>query len=211
MLPANGHWAAPRCWNFGDPMRRPSIYLAGPDVFFPDAIEIGQAKKQVCDAAGAIGLFPLDNELTSAADEGRDVARAIYEGNERMMRDADCAIANLTPFRGPNVDDGTAFEVRAMIGQNKPVFGYANVTGSLRERTAVYYRRALEVDPATGRLHGPDGHFVEDFGLPVNLMIACGIENSGGRVFLHNADAGRVDSDLIAFGRCVEAAVAFFN
>ncbi len=192
-------------------MRRPSIYLAGPDVFFPNAIEIGEAKKQVCDAAGAIGLFPLDNELTSASGEGREVARTIFEDNERMMRNADCAIANLTPFRGPNVDDGTAFEVRAMIGQNKPVFGYANVAGSLRDRTAAYYRRALDIDPATGRLHGPDGHLVEDFGLPVNLMIACGIERSGGGIFLHDADADRVDSDLTAFGQCVEAAVAFFR
>lgn len=192
-------------------MKVPTIYLAGPDVFFVDAAEIGQEKKRICAAAGAIGLFPLDNELGLSDGPRHDIARAIYDSNEIMMREADCIIANLTHFRGPNVDDGTAFEIRAMIGQNKPVFGYSNVAGSLSDRVADFYGETLEVELTAGRLLGPDGHFVEDFGLPVNLMIACGIEQSGGRIFVHAADKANVDRDLTAFAECVKAAVNFFN
>jgi nucleoside 2-deoxyribosyltransferase len=192
-------------------MKGPTIYLAGPDVFFVDAVEIGREKKRICAALGAIGLFPLDNELGLSSGPRHEIARAIYDSNENMMRQADCVIANLTPFRGPNVDDGTAFEIRAMIGQNKPVFGYTNVVGNLRDRVADFYGVTLEFDSAANRLPGPDGHSVEDFDLPVNLMIACGIERSGGRIFLHAADKGKVDRDLTAFTECAKAIVELFN
>ena len=37
------------------------IYLAGPDVFLPDAIEIGRRKADICARHGLTGLYPLDN------------------------------------------------------------------------------------------------------------------------------------------------------
>ena len=36
------------------------IYLAGPEVFLPDARVIGEAKARLCAAAGFEGIFPLD-------------------------------------------------------------------------------------------------------------------------------------------------------
>ena len=39
------------------------IYLAGPEVFLPDAEQIGDAKKKLCMAYGYEGIFPLDNVL----------------------------------------------------------------------------------------------------------------------------------------------------
>ena len=44
------------------------IYLAGPDVFLPDAVEIGRRKAAICARHGLSGLYPLDNaiDLTSA-------------------------------------------------------------------------------------------------------------------------------------------------
>ena len=43
------------------------IYLAGPDVFLPDAVEIGRQKAAICAAHGLTGVYPLDNaiDLTS--------------------------------------------------------------------------------------------------------------------------------------------------
>ena len=37
------------------------VYLAGPDVFLPDAIETGRAKVDLCAAYGLTGRFPLEN------------------------------------------------------------------------------------------------------------------------------------------------------
>ena len=43
------------------------IYLAGPDVFLPDAVEIGRQKAAICAAHGLAGLYPLDNAIDLAA------------------------------------------------------------------------------------------------------------------------------------------------
>lgn len=77
------------------------IYLAGPDVFLPDAVEIGQRKAAICARHGVRGLYPLDNVIDLTAG---DASLAIFKGNEAMMDSADAVIANLTPFRGPGAD-----------------------------------------------------------------------------------------------------------
>lgn len=38
-----------------------TIYLAGPDVFRPDALTHGQNLKALCAEFGHRGLYPLDN------------------------------------------------------------------------------------------------------------------------------------------------------
>lgn len=88
-------------------MRR--IYLAGFDVFAPDAQERGARMKMLCAERGWIGLYPLDNEADSAEE--------IYCGNLELIRQADCVAANVNPFRGCEPDSGTAFE----IGDRKSV------------------------------------------------------------------------------------------
>src|SRR6516165_10559354 len=44
------------------------IYLAGPDVFLPDRIEIGRRKTAICARYGLTGLYPLDHPVDLAAD-----------------------------------------------------------------------------------------------------------------------------------------------
>ncbi|HJW77212.1 MAG TPA: nucleoside 2-deoxyribosyltransferase, partial [Beijerinckiaceae bacterium] len=39
---------------------RPKLYLAGPEVFLPEAIEIGRIKKDLCARYGIEGLYPFD-------------------------------------------------------------------------------------------------------------------------------------------------------
>ena len=43
------------------------IYLAGPEVFLPDALEIGRRKSRICARHGMTGLYPLDNAVDLAA------------------------------------------------------------------------------------------------------------------------------------------------
>jgi nucleoside 2-deoxyribosyltransferase len=40
------------------------VYLAGPEVFLPDAVDIGRRKVELCTRHGLIGLYPLDNAIT---------------------------------------------------------------------------------------------------------------------------------------------------
>jgi nucleoside 2-deoxyribosyltransferase len=105
-----------------DPSGRPYVYLAGPDVFFPDALERGARMKDVLAARELYGLFPLDGapEPGHYADS-KAFALAIGDACEAMMRQADIAIANIQPWRGPEADDGTSYEIGFMAALGKPI------------------------------------------------------------------------------------------
>src|SRR3954453_6020537 len=99
------------------------IYLASPDVFLPDAVEIGRQKVAICAANGLTGLYPLDNEIDLAAP---DASRRIFCGNEAMMDAAGGIIANLPPSRAPGADPGPVYELGYMAGRRKLCLAYSN-------------------------------------------------------------------------------------
>src|SRR6185312_13912219 len=114
--------------------RMRTIYLAGPEVFLPDAHQIGERKKGICQKYGFKGLFPLDKELDLSEMSGRAKATAIYRANVDLISRSDVVVANLTPFRGPSMDVGTAFEIGFGAALHLPIFGYANVSELLVQR-----------------------------------------------------------------------------
>ncbi|QEI08651.1 nucleoside 2-deoxyribosyltransferase [Pigmentiphaga aceris] len=141
------------------------IYLAGPDVFRPDALAWGHSLKALCREFGFEGLYPLDN-AAPAGLSGPALATWIFEANIVLIRQCDLVMANLQAFRGYEPDSGTAFEVGFAAALGKPVWGYHDPMGSLRDQVPQVQRPdGLEVDA--------DGQIVEDFGLSRNLMLAC--------------------------------------
>lgn len=142
------------------------IYLAGFDVFRADALAQGQALKALCREYGYEGLYPLDN-ASPAGLSARARADWIYRQNVALIRRADLVMANLNPFRGAEPDSGTAFEVGYAVALGKPVWGYLGDARPLIEQ--VPGQRA-----ADGRQVDAQGYIIEDFGLPLNLMLACG-------------------------------------
>lgn len=44
-------------------LNRPLVYLAGPDVFYPDPQAVAVRKKNILSEMGMAGLFPLDNQI----------------------------------------------------------------------------------------------------------------------------------------------------
>lgn len=140
-------------------------------MFRPDAAARGAALKALCARLGAIGLFPLDNELT----EADDLPGAIRDANMAMIRGCDAVIADMTPFRGPSMDPGTAYEMGAGAALGKPVIGYTSDPRSYVERV----QAALPVRRfPNGALRDADGMAVEEFAAPLvdNLMMARGIQ-----------------------------------
>src|SRR6202790_1812124 len=119
------------------------IYLAGPHVFLPDAIDIGRRKVELCARHGLIGLYPLDNAIDSTAN---DASMQIFRGNENMMNEADAIIANLTPFRGPSADAGTVYELGYMVGRGNLCLGYSNDPSSYADRV----RKITDVNSRDG-------------------------------------------------------------
>lgn len=165
--------------------RRLRAYLAGPEVFLPDAAEVGAQKQKLCAEAGFEGLFPLDQALDLDGLSPQDQARRIFEANVNLMRRCDVIIANCTPFRGPSCDVGTAVEIGFMLGQGKPVFAYSNESSDYVDRVTA------------GRLA------VENFGLADNLMVACAVRASGGVFVRGDAPAAARYTLLDAFAVCV--------
>jgi nucleoside 2-deoxyribosyltransferase len=173
------------------------VYLAGPDVFLPDAVEIGRGKVATCAAYGLTGLYPLDNAVDRAA---ADASLQIFKANEAMMNDADAIIANLTPFRGPAADAGTVYELGYMAGRGKLCLGYSNDPSLYAERVA----RVGEVKTVAGRLIDAQGLTVENFGLPDNLMMIHGLDLYGCALVAPRTAPADLLRDLASFEACVQ-------
>ncbi|MBS0243864.1 MAG: nucleoside 2-deoxyribosyltransferase [Proteobacteria bacterium] len=182
------------------------IYLAGPEVFLPDALAVGRAKAELCAAAGFEGCFPLDQSLPLDGLPLLEKARRISLANEALMRSCDLLIANLTPFRGVSMDSGTAFEVGFMRALGRPVLGYTNVPGDYRRRAEAFRARGIPEGDADA-----PGIEVEDFGMAENLMIAVAIIESGGSVVEGRAPQGCIMADLEAFKLSLDEARRLCN
>ena len=113
-------------------------YLAGPEVFLPDVRAVTDAKHKLCAAYSFVGVSPVDNAIDISALEKRAAGMAISEANENMIRSCQLVIANLTPFRGPSADVGTAYELGFARGLGLPVFGYTNVADGFLDRTRTF-------------------------------------------------------------------------
>jgi len=171
------------------------VYLAGPDVFFPDPLAWAERKRAVCRAHGLIGITPFDSVVPeppswSMLPEPDRIARR----NEAHIRGCDAVIANLTPFRGASADAGTVYEVGYARALNRPVFAYTTVAADLQSRSRAY----------------SDGLSVEDFGLRENLMIDAAVRQAGSWT-VADTPADRRWTDLDAFTRCVMAAAAMLR
>ncbi len=173
------------------------IYLAGPDVFLPDAIDVGRRKTEICARHGMTGLYPLDNIVNLAAGEA---SLSIFRGNEAMMEAADAIIANLTPFRGPGADAGTVYELGYMAGRGKLCLGYSNDPTIYAERVA----RADRVSHLSdGRLVDSQGLTVENFGLCDNLMMMHALDLHGCQLVTPRRAPDDIWHDLASFEACV--------
>ena len=174
------------------------IYLAGPDVFHADAARLGATKKALCREYGFAGLFPLDGPEESA--------RAIYQSCVAMMRDADFGIFNLTPFRGPSADVGTAFELGAMVAAGKQVFAYTNTTDDLIDR--LHADPGLTFDETTRVWRDPLGLMAEEFGNADNLMLDEALAAQGRHIHRRAVPQAHRFTDSEGFVACLREASA---
>jgi nucleoside 2-deoxyribosyltransferase len=182
------------------------IYLAGPDVFLPDPVAMAEAKKRICAAHGFVGVFPLDKDLDLSGLAPTQAGQRIYRANEDLMRGCDLIIANMTPFRGPSMDVGTAFEMGFMRALGRPVLGYSNDGRLFAERSRAF---AGITRGAGGHAHGDadaDGMLIEDFAMADNLMLHGSVVASGGVIDVEHVDGPARFTALSAFERSVVCA-----
>lgn len=181
-------------------------YLAGPEVFLRNAKEIGEQKKALCAKYGFEGVFPLDNEVNTQGKSPREIGLCISGVNEDLIKTCAIVIANLTPFRGPSADVGTAYEIGFAHALGKKVFAYTNVAAPFTERTV----RALKGKVSRsqdGRLRDADGMFVEENDLVDNLMLDGCIHASTKQLVIEEAPVDQLYSYLNGFEKCLRFAL----
>lgn len=147
------------------------IYIAGPDVFEKDSINIGKRCVELCSKYGFEGLYPLDN-VVDFKQPKQKIAQDIFIANKNMIDQCDIVISNLDSFRGKESDSGTVWECGYAYAKGKEVYGYLSREGN--------YIDQFEENEKTNE----NGHFfdvnekaIENFEYPLNLMISCSVKD----------------------------------
>lgn len=179
------------------------IYLAGPDVFLRDAVAIGGQKKALCKKYGFEGVYPFDAEADMAELPKMEAGIQIGLMNEKLISDCHAVIANLTPFRGPSADVGTAYEMGFARAAGLIVFGYTNKSAGFKTRTLRWLGQSARKE-AGNRFRDSNDMAVEDWGMVDNLMLHACILSSGGSLIVHNAPQAKMFTDLTAFETCLQ-------
>ncbi|WP_037150740.1 nucleoside 2-deoxyribosyltransferase [Rhizobium freirei] len=179
-------------------------YLAGPEVFLPNAREVLDRKIALARSYGFTPVSPGD--LTVPETETRHQrGLAISAINESLMTSADLIIANLTPFRGVSADVGTVFELGFMCARGCPAFAFSNCSQNHFERVSDLYGGNVHLGP-DGRHRGPDGMALENFDMTENLMLDGGIAVRSGAIMTRRVAPDQLFLDLTAFEDCLRLA-----
>jgi nucleoside 2-deoxyribosyltransferase len=133
------------------------IYLAGFDVFYPDAVARAEKMKELCAQYGFEGRFPADVSIDPTGLSPKELAAAIFQRDADLVRECDMVAA------------GTCFELGLAYGLGKPLYGYTP-GGTMAERISQHHAPVVTTDD--GRTVDSNGMTVENFGSPINLMIS---------------------------------------
>ncbi len=156
--------------NRGD---RLSIYIAGPDVFASDDLEMGKVKVEICEKYGFNGLYPsflLPEDLFSGKYGPDYVGEVVNDRCLSGIKKAEIILGNMTPFRGREMDSGTAFEMGYAKALDKIIYGY-----SMDNRTYIERMQQDEggvIIDARGTSRDKAGYAIEDVNEGENSMIS---------------------------------------
>ncbi len=181
------------------------VYLAGPEVFLRNAKEIGERKKTLCRKYGFQGVFSLDAEVDVKNKKPREIGLCISGINENLIKTCDIVIANMTPFRGPSADVGTAYEMGFAHALGKKVFAYTNIAVPFTERTVKALNTGVH-RTEDGKLRDANGMFIEEVDLTDNLMLDGCIHASTKCLVIEEAPADKLFTYLGSFEKCLKLA-----
>ncbi|ENZ80217.1 MULTISPECIES: nucleoside 2-deoxyribosyltransferase [Caulobacter] len=147
-----------------------SLWLAGPEAWLPDTEIQAARQRALCLDAG---LEVIDPARLPAGEGGDELeARHFYAARMAQLRQADAAIVNLTPFRGPSADTATVFEAGVLAGLGKPIFAYLNVADETQAEYVARVDAQLGATLDENRVwRDGEGCAIEDHGLPETVML----------------------------------------
>ena len=149
-----------------------TVFLAGPDPWFPDASAYQDRRAELVRSAGLTPVLPRVGAGLSPEARSEVAARHLYADMISDLRGADAVIANLSPWRGTSCDPAAAFQCGFAAALGKPVFAYLNL---LDEEDADPRGRGEALfgamPDAEGRWRDAEGCEIEDFDLPETLLL----------------------------------------
>lgn len=148
-------------------MQKKKIYLAGFDVFYPNAKAVLEQKKKLCEAYGFEGLAPLDNEVDFSQSK-EEIRKRIYQANIELIKASNIIAANLNAFRHGEPDAGTVFEIGYGAALGKEVYVYVDSDRTMLEKTKEHDAECVCKE---GQWFDGKGLIIEDFEALFNLMI----------------------------------------
>mgnify|MGYP001759840835 CR=1 FL=1 len=156
--------------------RKLAIYLAGPDVFYPEAKAVGESLKALCSQYGFEGIFPLDflpSDLFTSKYTKKEASILIKNACVEGIKNSDILLANMTPFRGVSMDIGTGFEMGYADAMGLAVYGYSNDPRSYIEKIIA---AEFGAELYSGAFVDREGQIIEDLNNIDNCMVteACG-------------------------------------
>lgn len=153
----------------------PKIYLAGPDVFLPNSDQHGEKLVRLCREYDVKGLYPADPDIIrqienmiSRGASKTEIADMIFHEDKVKIDQCDGVIANLAPFRGPESDPGTAWEMGYAMGLGKPVWAYCEDTRPYDKKISDWSGKTTTRD---GIMRDRDGMMIDNLGEQANLMM----------------------------------------
>lgn len=150
-----------------------AIYIAGPDVFAPDDIEMGKKKVEICEKYGFKGIYPtflLPSDLFSGKYDKDFVGETVQKACVDGIIQCDIILGNMTPFRGFEMDSGTAFEMGVAKGLRKEIYGYSMDNRTYMERMEQSGGGVFK--DLNGVSRDKDGFAIEDVNEGENSMIS---------------------------------------
>jgi nucleoside 2-deoxyribosyltransferase len=127
------------------------VYHAGPQVFEKHFLGIMEERKEIGTKYNLDIIFPYDASINSPND--------IKILNKKLISICDVIVADISPFIGPFMDSGTAYEIGYAEALEKWVFLYS--TASSKDLIDRIPKEELN-----------KRHY-ENFGLTENLMITA--------------------------------------
>ena len=144
---------------------RPLVYLAGPERYDREGVNLYNEMKKVCAQSGLDAVTPmdrLDGEPPMDPENPYNEAAILFHRYQQHVRDCDAVLANLNDFRGYEPSNDVAFECGMATQLGKKVFGYMADTTRMCERIPNY--------GPTREFRDACGCNAENFAYPINLM-----------------------------------------
>ncbi|MBN6742684.1 nucleoside 2-deoxyribosyltransferase [Acidithiobacillus sp. MC6.1] len=145
------------------------IYIAGPWVFRPKTEDFKADVRALLYGSGMEPVFPTDGLPDGTAIDVSSTT-AIQSHCLSHLDSCDAILAEVSPWYGYMPDSGTVFEIGYAAAGNKQVFLWTLDDTPLWDRLIAADRMVL--DAHGNGTHDRDGNLVEDFGSPVNAMLA---------------------------------------